>query len=265
MQNMKTNIRRRWTSKSTRTERSSNSPEIASGLLGANQVHDALCAPPVQRIDGFEIATSIIPARYVSGDFVLSFKEQGSWYFVLGDLMGKGLAAAMWLTHVVDLIRRECERNDDLSVIMGRLNYEMYRSRVGVPLTSLFMARLNEGESRIVYSCGGCPAGFLLASDGTVTMLDRGGPVLGALEKASYGSASFELSPGQVMVAVSDGVTEVHHGADFELRPDRVANHLQFTAGSSAESLVRSLTTKVRGHAPVISDDISVMAIQRTF
>jgi sigma-B regulation protein RsbU (phosphoserine phosphatase) len=238
MQNTEHRIRNRWTSKRIHTSPAPiSAQEIESALLGVNQVHDALCAPPVQRIGAIEVATSIVPTRHVSGDFILSFEKKGSWYLVLGDLMGKGLAAAMWLTHVVDLIHRACEREDTLSTTMGRLNYEMHRSRVGVPLTALFLAKLEPGESRITYSCGGCPAAFLIGEDQNVMLLDRGGPVVGALEQAAYVSETITLAPGQLLLTVSDGITEVHHGAKFEMRPDRVVRHLQYTAGQSAESI----------------------------
>jgi serine phosphatase RsbU (regulator of sigma subunit) len=236
--------------------------EIEHAVMGANQVHDALCAPPVQRIGQFEIANAVIPARYVSGDFVLSFEEKGTHYLVLGDLMGKGLSAAMWLTHVIDLIRRACEQEDNLAAVMECLNYKMHRSRVGVPLTSLFLVRLDPVAGKITYSCGGCPAGFLLCSNGDVTMLNHGGPVLGALEFASYHAETIDIAPGQVMLAVSDGITEIHHGVNFELRPDRVVHHLQYSAGDSAESIVRSLAIRVRNSSPALIDDLSVMAIQ---
>ena len=147
---------------------------------------------------------------------------------------------------------------------MGLLNHEMFHSRLCVPLTSLFLAKLDPGKSQITCSCGGCPAAFLLASPGRVTLIDRGGPVLGALEHAAYNALSFELGPGQVLLAVSDGVTEVHHGAEFELRPDRVVRHLQFANGASAGTSVDSLAHKVRSQAPVLTDDISILAIQRT-
>ncbi len=167
-------------------------PEIRLGhivtedlLLGAKGVHDALCAPATQRIGNFETASATVAARHVSGDFVVSFELAGSWFLALGDLMGKGLPAAMWLTHVLDLLRRSCETSQDLSDIMQSLNREMHRSRVGVPLTSLFLARLDPAASSVTYSCGGCPPAFLLTGRQTVTMLQSGGPILGAVERAT--------------------------------------------------------------------------------
>jgi serine phosphatase RsbU (regulator of sigma subunit) len=93
-------------------------------------------------------------------------------------------------------------------------------------------------------------------------MLNHGGPVLGALEFASYHAETFDIAPGQVMLAVSDGITEIHQGVNFELRPDRVVHHLQYSAGDSAESIVRSLASRVRNSSPALIDDLSVMAIQ---
>lgn len=232
-------------------------------VLGANQVRDALCAPASQRIGPFEVANSVVPARYVSGDFVVTFEHDGLHYLVLGDLMGKGLSAAMWLTLVVDLVRRACERGGELWEIMDRLNSEMHRSLIGVPLTAMFMARLHPGDSRVSYSCGGCPAAFLLRADGTVKTLDCGGPIVGALPDSTYHSSTIELHPDETLMAVSDGVIEIHNGKDFELRPDRVVNHLKYTAGDTASAIVNSLTAQAREQTTTFNDDLSVLAIKR--
>ena len=60
----------------------------------------------------FDIACSTVPARHVSGDFVITFEQNGAWYLALGDLMGKGLSAAMWLTHVLDLCGDRVKRRE---------------------------------------------------------------------------------------------------------------------------------------------------------
>jgi serine phosphatase RsbU (regulator of sigma subunit) len=239
-------------------------PESADHLfLGARDVYEALCAPPSERLGNFDMACSTVPARYVSGDFTTSFEQDNLRYVALGDLMGKGLPAAMWLTHVVDLLRRSCETGQRLSNIMQALNQEMYRSRICVPLTSLFLAQFDPATSTITYCCGGCPPAFLLGAGETVTMLDCGGPILGAVDGATYPSATIQLELHDTLLAVTDGITEVHHGMNFQLRPDRVANHLRFTAGASPVSIVQSLIARVKASSATISDDFSVMALQR--
>jgi serine phosphatase RsbU (regulator of sigma subunit) len=232
-------------------------------LLGAKEVHEALCAPASQRIGNFDTACATVPARHISGDFVVSFELAGSWFLALGDLMGKGLSAAMWLTHVLDLLRCSCETGQTLPCIMQSLNRQMHCSRLGVPLTSLFLARLDPATSRVTYSCGGCPPGFLLASGQAVTMLQSGGPILGAMEQASYSSSTIDLELHDTLLVASDGISEVLDGIRFELRPGRVADHLKFTAGDSAASIVQSLLARVRTASPTLSDDLSLMAVQR--
>jgi serine phosphatase RsbU (regulator of sigma subunit) len=232
-------------------------------LLGAKQVYEALSAPASQKIGNFDIASSTIPARHVSGDFVSTFEQNGKWFLALGDLMGKGLSAAMWLTHVLDLLHRACGSVEQLPEIMAILNREMHRSRVGVPLASLFLARLDPQTSKLTYSCGGCPPAFLLGEGQRVTMLDHGGPILGALETAKYASEDVELNVMDTLLVVSDGIIEVHHGVNFDIRPERVASHLRYTSGQSAGSIVKSLMTRVREASLAINDDLTVMAIQR--
>ncbi len=232
-------------------------------LLGAREVHDALCAPASQRIGNFDTACATVPARHVSSDFVTMFDLDGSWFLALGDLMGKGLSAAMWLTHVLDLLRRACETGDALPAIMQSLNREVHRSRVGVPLTSLFLARLDPATASVTYSCGGCPPAFLLTGGQTVSRLESSGPILGAVERATYSSSTVVLGLHDMLLVASDGIIEVHQGTSFEWRPDRVARHLMFTAGDSAGSLVQSLVARVKAAAPAISHDLSLMAVQR--
>src|SRR5512147_1334162 len=112
-------------------------PEVRPGfaetqdlLLGAKEVYEALCAPLSQRIGTFEVASATVPARHISGDFVTAFEQNGDWFLAHGDLMGKGLSATMWLTHVLDLLRRSCEMANSLPEIMAILNREMHHSRV---------------------------------------------------------------------------------------------------------------------------------------
>jgi serine phosphatase RsbU (regulator of sigma subunit) len=167
----------------------------------------------------------------------------------------------MWLTHTLDLVRRACEAEENLGLVMGRLNQEMYRSRVGVPLTALFLARFKEDDTSMEYVCGGCPGAFLLREGRMVSILESGGPLLGALCEARYESGIVEFAPKDTLLAVSDGVIEIHRGVDFELRPDRVVHHLQHSAGSSASEVVESLVSGVRGRS--FTDDVSVLGIQR--
>jgi sigma-B regulation protein RsbU (phosphoserine phosphatase) len=238
-------------------------PDTGDPLWGAREVYEALCASTDQRIGGFEFACGTVAARQISGDFVIAFERHGEWYITLGDLMGKGLSAAMWLTHVLDLVKRSCETGLCLQGIMSMLNRDMHRSRVGVPLVSLFLAKLEPVAGRLTYCCGGCPPGFLLSDSGRLSMLERGGPILGAFEESTYVSATIDFALHDTLLVVSDGILEVHRDTTFELRPDLVARHLQFTAGDSAGSIVRSLLTRVQNSSPVLADDLSLLALKR--
>ncbi len=85
---------------------------------------------------------------------------------------------------------------------------------------------------------------------------------MGAVDGAGYETGMVEMKPGDTMLAISDGILEVHHGATFELKPERVARHMRHMIGRSALATVQTLTTEVRRQSPTFVDDLSVVAIK---
>src|SRR2546421_12311669 len=79
--------------------------ELHTAIFEAAQVHRRLCAPRLLRYGDFEIASEIFAVRHLPGDFFTVEELGGSIMMALGDICGKGLAAGMWTTHVVGMVR----------------------------------------------------------------------------------------------------------------------------------------------------------------
>src|ERR1700694_4582170 len=78
--------------------------ELHTEIFEAAQVHRRLCAPRLVRHGDFEIASEIFAVRHLPGDFVTAVKIDDSVILALGDICGKGLAAGMWISHLVGLV-----------------------------------------------------------------------------------------------------------------------------------------------------------------
>jgi len=233
-------------------------------LLGATEVHRALCIPPQMQIAGWEIATRILPHRGISGDFVIRVERPGGTLVVIGDLMGKGLSAAMWLTHIIDLLRRAAEPFDSLPGILARLNAEVHASRVGAPLTSLCAIDLPHASKRMTVAVAGHPPAFLLSAAGNLRLLNDGGPLLGALPSAAYQAAEIEICPGDSFVAFSDGLIEFRNEEGGEFGCDGIVGCLRRRRGSSAYAIADGLLACARTFARrEPCDDATVLVIQR--
>ncbi len=237
--------------------------ETRLAVTGAREVHRALSAPDEQFIGSYEIASRIIPARFVPGDFVCSFRECGKTILILGDLIGKGLSAAMWLTHTVDLVRRSAEGSCNVAELLRKLNLEILNSRVRVPLTSAIVFSIDPGGNISCASAGHPPA-LLVRSNTQVEQTNAGGPILGAVSGAEYSMQDINLERGDLLVAYSDGLIEASDNYQEEFALDRIIDVAKTEAGSSPNKMINALldsSMKFAGDNPL--DDISILALKR--
>ena len=235
--------------------------ETRLAVTGATEVYRALCAPEGQRVGGYEIATRVVPARHVSGDFVCSVQCKQGTFLVLADLMGKGLSAAMWLTHIIDLVHRAADESQNVSELLGHLNQEVLHSRISAPLTSAIAILIGEREGRISCALAGHPPAVILRKAGAET-ITAGGPLLGVLSSAIYESQDVYLERGESLIAFSDGLSEAAAHEKFSM--DNVLTAIAQDAESApAETISKLLkrSTTFSSEAPL--DDISILVLQR--
>src|SRR4051812_36777085 len=186
--------------------------ETRVAITGASEVHRALCAPEFQRIGDYEFASRVIPALHIGGDFVCTFQQGNQTFAVLGDLMGKGLSAAMWITHIVDLVHRAVEASQNTCDLLAHLNTEILNSRVRAPLTSAVAICVDHSTNQVSVASAGHPPAILVRGCSRVETIHEGGPIMGVFANARYACRDIELGRGDAIVAFSDGVIDAHNG-----------------------------------------------------
>ena len=131
---------------------SSDYAELNTAIFEAAQVHRRLCAPSLVRHGAFDVASEIFAVRHLPGDFFSVEETSDGLVLALGDIGGKGLAAGMWVTHLVGLIRTHTAKSSDPKAIVAGVNRDIARFAGVEPLTSLFVARLDAvvGETRLL-------------------------------------------------------------------------------------------------------------------
>src|SRR5215470_16217932 len=186
-------------------------PEEASALY--REVFDALQVP--RRLSGprrvrrgeYEIASEIFPVQFFSGDLVSVFDAADATFFAVGDIAGKGLTAAMWSTHVLGLIRTYSPALRLPGEVLKAINRDLY-ALGSVPLTTMFLARLDWKRGELDYSNAGHYVPLLHRANGMVEQLEIGGPVLSAVHDAHFETAQTKFSSGDVLVGYTDGLIE---------------------------------------------------------
>ncbi len=190
--------------------------DLRRSMYEAAQVQRRLCGPRHLRAGSYEFASEIFPVRHLSGDFISLLQIEGDLVFAIGDIAGKGFMAAMWFTDMIAMIRRQMSAVCDPAAALSAVNRDLLLTGLEVPLTTLFLARVNLESSELKYCNAGHPPALLFTENGEVEELRAGGPVLGAISKASFENGTARLRPGNTLIAYSDGIPECRNESGTE-------------------------------------------------
>ena len=238
--------------------------ELNTAVFEAAQVHRRLCAPSLVRNGAFDVASEIFAVRHLPGDY-FSVEETGAGLvFALGDVGGKGLAAGMWVTHLIGLIRSHTETSSDPEAIVAGVNRDIARLSAVEPLSSLFVARLDTTSGKLDYCSAGHPPALLLRSDGVLELLSDGGPVLGAVPNASFERGTAQMDRDDLLLTCSDGILESFNEAEQEFGAMRLQTELRRAQGGSAESVLFSVLGAVQDFAAPrpLTDDMTLVVVK---
>lgn len=209
---------------------------------------------------GFEIAAYCQPARQIGGDFYDWYETApGILTIAFGDVMGKGLGAAMLMTTVRATLRAVTLRVQPSIAVQYAERSLRHDLNGSGSFVTLFLARLNVEASLMTYVDCGHGYSFLRRRDGSVEeLLPRGLP-LGVLSGDEYQEGGCAFGSGDALVVYSDGVVD----AVPELRLDPVQIAARLEGATHAQEMVERVTSLTpRGES--LADDLTVMAVLRS-
>ena len=216
---------------------------------------------------GFDIAGTNLPCRTVGGDtYDFLPREGGHLWVTVGDVSGKGLPAAMIMSHFQAMLRGLAEADRPLSQIAGRLNDNLSRALSANQFISFFLAELEPVTGTLLYVNAGHNPPLKLTVSGELEHLKGSGPVLGVVPGVSYPSHETMLAPGETLLLYSDGATESLNTAGEEFGEDRLVSCFRTVAALDSEAGLCRLEESILGfcgEAPRY-DDITLLLIRRT-
>ena len=241
--------------------------ERLRGLIAGLQhslLPDTLPAPPRMRTGAYYHMAS---ADRIGGDFYDLFPLAGDrWGFFLGDVCGKGLAAAATTSAARYTLRTAAAFAPEPAAMLHHLNgvlHQSYRSRTHRHCTVIAgtLTPATPGWS-VTIAGGGHPAPMLLRADGTVeAQPTTGGTLIGGLRDARVVTRTFTLAPGDTLILYSDGLLEAHPGRGADrYGEDALHAFLTRLAPTTAPAAIDALTGLL-GTLERLDDDVALMAL----
>jgi serine phosphatase RsbU (regulator of sigma subunit) len=232
--------------------------ERAEQMAIAAHVQEGMLPKSPHSGDGFEVAAHFSAAREISGDFY-------DWYqpdpkrvaITLGDVMGKGLPAAMMMATVRAALRASAQVEDlEQSVRLAARVMEA-PLEVNQAFVTVFHAVFDVGSGDLHYiDAGHGHARILRGSTGQENLSLRGAPI-GMFPETEFSIGHANLKPGDTLLIFSDGL--------LDLRPDLgikdVLLPLDIRRAGSAEDLIKLLTQGTKSRD--LADDVTVLALRR--
>jgi phosphoserine phosphatase RsbU/P len=245
-----------------RAEESEDKATALARTLQATFLPPAIVSPP-----GLDVGGAYRPAgdgSEVGVDFYDVFETgRGTWAVVLGDVCGKGLAAATVTALARYSVRSEALRTPYPSAVLAGLHEALVRYHPDQFCTAVFAAldRTTDGV-RLTVSSGGHHLPLRRRADGAVDTVGDTGTILGMLDTPRLTDTTTILVPGDVIVLYTDGVTEGRRDGEFfdDERLVRAVERLEALAAQDiADGLVADVLAFQRGDA---RDDIAVVVIR---
>lgn len=157
----------------------------------------------------------------------------------IADASGKGLAAALMIANVQSSLRTAAGfLPNDASAVVEAVNCQVYRSSPEDRYTTLFYGVLDERTRLLQYVNAGHNPPMVISQDGSVSWLEAGGPPVGVFADSTYDAGVVHLSPGDLIVAYTDGVVEATDSAAREWGVDGLLAAVQSQSTCAPDVIV---------------------------
>ena len=216
-------------------------------------------------VAGYTLSGSNEPCRAGGGDYYDFELEDGRLLVALGDVAGKGTAAAL-LMMVLRVSLRGHWGEASLEEATKKINKTMCQNVTEGKYVTCFIANMDPETGHVEYVNAGHNPPLVIRVDGSVERLTEGGTPLGLFDGCEYDSGSVELTLGDTLLIFSDGVSETWNEDEEDFGDERLVNLVADRPEANAKELeieILAALARYSGGAKAL-DDRTLVVLKRT-
>jgi sigma-B regulation protein RsbU (phosphoserine phosphatase) len=232
----------------------------------AKSIQNSFLPESAPEVPGYEVAFHMNSAYEVGGDFydTVRMPDQRVAY-LLGDISGKGVSAAMVMSTVLRDIHAELAEGGSAGEILSRFNISLCKTASNGMFVSLILMILDQRSGDMEIANAGHPPPVLLQQQQSVQQAGASGPPAGIITDIQYGCVAIALQPEEMVLLYSDGITEARNELRRMVGVKRLLAWLN-DAPNSPQACIDFLVTEVQqyiGQAKQ-ADDITLLALRKS-
>ena len=218
----------------------------AAELKQAREIQQGLLPKELPQLTEFQIAGAWEPARLVGGDYYDVIRlAKDKLGICIADVVGKGISAALLMANVQASVRAFASETASPSYVCSRINSVLCENLASGKFVTLFYGVLDASSRILQYTNAGHLRPVLIGSDGSVKHIENGGALLGVFPDWKYEDSTVELSPGDMLMLFTDGITEAMDPNGEEFGEERLIQ----VARNTREQSIEDLTVQLLGSA----------------
>jgi sigma-B regulation protein RsbU (phosphoserine phosphatase) len=236
--------------------------QLEAELELSHKLQKALLPQRLPSISGFQLAAFSQPAEIVGGDYFDFFRfNDGAHGLAIADVMGKGLPASMLMASLQSSLRILVPENDSPATVVNRLNTLFCHNIHLIRFITLFLGHFNP-QTRVLSYCNAGHNPPLLVRRGEATWLKPTGAAIGLAESFDFNTGVVELSPEDILLLYTDGVTEAINTNEEQFGENRLEELVRDKAGLSPQNLIKEVRRQVSEFTgnKKYSDDLTLVA-----
>ena len=240
---------------------------IKQDLSMAKVVQEALVREGDAEFGAFSVSARMTPAQQIGGDFVeFTDASDGKLSFVLGDVSGKGVAAALFMAASQSAVMGAFAEHTGISTIANEANRRLCQQNpMGLFVTCL-LGVLDLESGRLDYVCAGHePAYFIGADDGRRALSMTQGLAMGLMDDFEYASGSEVIQPGETLFIYTDGLTDAVNLSNELFGKERLEGTLDGASRRSTAEIVEHCWNEIGSFSTgaAAADDMTCLVLRR--
>ena len=220
--------------------------------------------PAISGRKEFDLFAQMIPAREVGGDlYDFFFVDKYRIGLVLGDVSGKGIPAALFMTVTKTLMKATALKGIPTDTCIESVNRILVDESLSSMFVTLFYGVLDTRNGMLEYTIGGHNPPYLVRGRCAEELKSKSGLPVGMFKSAEYESNVIMLGRGDTLFLYTDGITEAMNKSEEMFEARRLRECLQTSCGTPPEQLTKAVIDEVQAFAGGAeqSDDMTSLAV----
>ena len=240
---------------------------LAGDLIAGQKVQMDMLPEKIEG-QGFELDAYLNPAQTISGDFYdFSFIGDKRIYFCIGDVSGKGVSAALFMSMTKVFLNKTLSPNSNMQVrdLVSIVNQELFKNNASCMFVTLIVGIMDTETGMVHITNAGHNPPYIKRVDGRLVLLkDINGPLIGTFKDATFNQQSIRLHSGDTLLFYTDGVVEAQNPKEEFYKEARLESILREQHFSSPKDMVRIIAEDVVKFTESANpfDDVTLLSVR---